>query len=131
MASLLTHQRFVMCRSLIPTRALLVLGTFALSILLYVDEACISTAQEDIVGELELTDRQWGWVLAAFAFGYAFFQTHSGALADRFGGRVVQTAVVTLWSLFTGLTAAAWNFASLLAVRFMFGAGEAGAFVRL
>jgi ACS family glucarate transporter-like MFS transporter len=35
---------------------------------------------------------------------------------------------VTFWSVFTGLTAAAWNFGSLLVVRFLFGAGEAGAF---
>lgn len=36
--------------------------------------------------------------------------------------------MVTLWSLFTGLTAAAWNFGSMLVIRFLFGAGEAGAF---
>jgi ACS family glucarate transporter-like MFS transporter len=33
-----------------------------------------------------------------------------------------------LYLLFTGLTAAAWNFGSMLCIRFLFGAGEAGAF---
>ena len=37
-------------------------------------------------------------------------------------------AIVVFWSVFTGLTAAAVNFATLLAARFVFGAGEAGAF---
>lgn len=113
---------------MIPTRAFLVANTFALSMLLYVDRTCISTAKDAVTGELHLSDRQWSWVLAAFAFGYALFQTPGGALADRLGGRGVLTTVVAAWSLFTGLTALAWSFASLLVVRFLFGAGEAGAF---
>ncbi len=113
---------------MIPARAVLVLNTFLLSVLLYVDRTCISTAKDAVTGELLLTDRQWSWVLAAFALGYALFQTPGGMLADRLGGRGVLTAVVVAWSLFTGLTAAAWSFASLLVIRFLFGAGEAGAF---
>ncbi len=113
---------------MIQRRHLLVCGTFLLSLLLYVDRTCISTAKDAITDELGLSNQQWAWVLAAFAFGYALFQTPGGALADRLGGRVVLTAVVTLWSIFTGLTAVAFNFLSLLVTRFLFGAGEAGAF---
>ena len=113
---------------MIPKRALLITGTFLLSVLLYVDRTCISTAKDSITGELGLSKEQWSWVLASFAFGYALFQTPGGALADRLGGRFVLTAVVTAWSVFTGLTSAAWNFGSLLVIRFLFGAGEAGAF---
>jgi ACS family glucarate transporter-like MFS transporter len=69
-----------------------------------------------------------GWVLSVFALGYALFQTPSGILADRLGPRRVLTAVVTFWSIFTALTGAVWNFVSMLIVRFLFGAGEAGAF---
>lgn len=115
-------------RTLVPRRHLVVSATFLLSVLLYVDRACISTAKEPMVAELGLSDRQWGWVMASFAFGYALLQTPAGALADRFGGRRVLAAVVAFWSMFTGLTAGAWNFVSLLVVRFLFGAGEAGAF---
>ena len=113
---------------MIPKRFLLVLGTFMLSVLLYVDRTCISTAKDAVTQELQLSNEQWSWVLASFAFGYALFQTPGGALADRLGGRMVLTAVVTAWSVFTGLTAMAWNLVSLLVVRFLFGAGEAGAF---
>jgi len=109
-------------------RHLVVVSTFLLSFMLYVDRVCISTAKEPIVASLHLNDEQFGWVLSAFAFGYALFQTPAGALADRYGARRVLTAVVIFWSMFTGLTALAWNFAAMLVVRFLFGAGEAGAF---
>lgn len=113
---------------MIPKRFILVAGTFLLSLLLYVDRTCISTAKDAVTRDLGLSNEQWSWVLASFAFGYALFQTPGGALADRLGGRMVLSAVVTVWSIFTGLTAAAWNLGSLLVVRFLFGAGEAGAF---
>ena len=113
---------------MIPKRFVLVAGTFLLSLLLYIDRTCISLAKEDISRELHLTNEHWAWVLAAFAFGYALFQTPGGMMADRLGARVVLTSVVTLWSIFTGLSALAWNLSSLLVIRFLFGAGEAGAF---
>jgi len=123
---------------MIARRYLIILATFSLSVLLYVDRACISTAKEPIIAALSQTDSQWlnkewaekhwGWIMAAFAFGYALFQTPSGAFADRLGARRTLATVVTLWSIFTGLTAAAWNLTSMMAVRFLFGAGEAGAF---
>jgi ACS family glucarate transporter-like MFS transporter len=113
---------------MLPRRALVVTATFLLAFLLYVDRVCISTAKVPIVAELGLSDAQFGWILSAFAFGYALLQAPAGALADRYGARVILAAVVGFWSVFTGLTAVAWNFASMLVVRFLFGAGEAGAF---
>jgi len=111
-----------------PRRFLVVVATFLLAFLLYVDRVCISTAKGPIVAELNLSDAQFGWILSAFAFGYALLQTPAGAAADRYGARRILAAVVTFWSIFTGLTALAWNFSSMLIVRFLFGAGEAGAF---
>ena len=106
----------------------MVAGTFLLALLLYVDRICISVAKEPISEAMGLSDKQMGWVLAAFSLGYAFFQTPSGILADRFGPRKILAAIVSIWSLFTALTGLAFNFISLLIVRFLFGAGEAGAF---
>ncbi len=111
-----------------PIRYWLVVGTFCLSVLLYVDRTCIALAKDEVVKDLALSDIQWAWVLASFAFGYALFQTPGGMLADRLGSRGVLTFVVTAWSIFTGMTAIAWSFSSLLIIRFLFGAGEAGAF---
>ncbi len=113
---------------LIPTRYWLVFGMFLLSVLLYVDRVCISSAKSEIAADLQLSDKQMGWVLSSFALGYALFQVPCGMLADRFGPRLILSAVVTFWSCFTALTATAQGYLSMLACRFLFGAGEAGAF---
>ncbi len=115
-------------KKFIPTRVLLVIGTFLLSLLLYIDRACISAAKIPVSDSLGLNDKQMGWVLSVFALGYALFQTPSGMLADRHGPRKILTTIVVLWSGFTALTGAAWNYLSLLVVRFLFGVSEAGAF---
>lgn len=112
----------------VARRHLLLAGTFCLSVLLYVDRVCISAAEGPISSDLSLSKQQMGWVMSAFALGYALCQTPSGLLADRLGPRRVLSAIVLFWSIFTGLTAATWNLASLLITRFLFGAGEAGAF---
>ncbi|HOW65204.1 MAG TPA: MFS transporter [Candidatus Paceibacterota bacterium] len=110
-----------------PLRYLLVLAAFALMVLLYVDRACISVAKGDVARDLGLSNTQMGWVFGAFSLGYALCQTPAGMLADRLGPRRVLAVIVAFWSAFTGLTALAWSFSSMLATRFLFGCGEAGA----
>jgi len=109
-------------------RYFLVMAMFILSLLLYIDRVCISVAKDVIGTDLGLDDRAMGWVLSAFALGYALFQVPSGMLADRFGSRVVLSGIVSIWSMFTAFTGMVNNLSSLLMVRFLFGAGEAGAF---
>ena len=111
-----------------PTRYKMVFGTFILAMIVLFDRILISVAKDPVAESLSLNDKQMGWVLSIFALGYALFQTPSGIMADRFGARKVLTAVVSIWSVFTALTGAVWNFFSLLVVRFLFGVGEAGAF---
>lgn len=111
-----------------PVRHRLVAVTFTLSMLLYVDRIAISTAKTPLGDELGLSDTQFGWVLSAFALGYALFQTPAGAFADRVGPRLALALMVGAWSAFTGLTALASSFVVLLVVRFLFGVGEAGAY---
>ncbi|GAA4399776.1 MFS transporter [Nibrella viscosa] len=109
-------------------RYIIILGTFLLALLLYIDRICISVAKGPIVGDLNLTDTQMGWVLSGFALGYALLQASAGRLVDQLGPRRVLAGIVTFWSALTALTGLCWNFVSLLVVRFLFGAGEAGAF---
>ena len=103
-------------------------GMFLLALLLYIDRICISVAKDPVAGDLNLSDKAMGWVLSAFALGYALMQVPSGLMADRYGPRAVLAGIVSFWSALTALTGAAWNFISLLTIRFLFGAGEAGAF---
>jgi MFS transporter, ACS family, glucarate transporter len=109
-------------------RFLVVFGLFILALITYIDRVCISSAKGPITEELALSDQAMGFAFSAFALGYALAQVPSGWLADRIGPRLALSAVVSAWSLLTALTGAAWNLASLLVIRFLFGIGEAGAF---
>ncbi|WP_238857879.1 MFS transporter [Poritiphilus flavus] len=113
---------------LFPERYKMVFGTFVLAMIVLFDRILLSVAKDPVAESLQLSDKQMGWAMSIFALGYALFQTPAGLLADKFGPRKILTAVVSLWSLFTALTGATWNYISLLIVRFVFGVGEAGAF---
>lgn len=100
---------------------------FLLAGITYLDRVCISTLAPYISRDLGLTKMQMGIVFSAFAVAYAGFEILSAWWGEKIGARRVLTRIVTWWSLFTMATAASWNYTSLLAVRFLFGAGEAGA----
>jgi len=94
----------------------------------YMDRVAIAAAAPMIREEFVLDEVTLGIVFSAFTLAYGLFQVPGGWLADRFGPRKVLAAIVSYWSVFTMATAAAWNAVSLIAIRFLFGAGEAGAF---
>jgi len=106
-----------------------VLGfTLALTAVAYLDRVCIATAAPVMKADLALSDAQMGYVFSAFTFAYALFEVPSGWLADRFGARLMLTRIVIWWSAMTAATGVVGGFASLFAVRFLFGMGEAGTF---
>ena len=94
----------------------------------YIDRVCISVAGPRMQEDLDLDPVRWGWVTAMFGLSYCLFEIPTGALGDRIGPRRVLTRVVLWWSAFTALTGAVSNYYVLLITRFLFGAGEAGAF---
>ena len=113
-----------------PTRArqIVILFAVTLAIITYVDRICMSQAKLTIQGEFGLSDKQIGWVFSIFTLAYGLFEIPFGWLGDKYGPRIMLLRVVTMWSVFTSATGAAWNYLSLLVCRFMFGAGEAGCF---
>lgn len=121
-----------------PTSARMgVLGFFcALSMITYLDRVCFGHVGPFIQREFGLTNSQLGWLFTAFAFAYAIFEVPSGWLGDVYGPKRTLLRIVFWWSAFTALTgaiypSAAWPslvFGLLLAVRFLFGVGEAGAY---
>jgi ACS family glucarate transporter-like MFS transporter len=100
----------------------------SLSVITYLDRVCISVAGPRIQGEFGLGPEQWGMVTGAFAIAYALFEIPSGYLADRFGARTMLVRIVLWWSAFTTLTGFVSRLWALVVVRFLFGAGEAGAY---
>lgn len=94
----------------------------------FLDRIAIASAGPRIQRALRLSADQWGWVLGAFILSYGLFEIPTGALGDRRGARGVLTRIVLWWSAFTALTGAAFSFGTLVGIRFLFGAGEAGAY---
>ncbi len=123
----------------------------SLSFVLYIDRVCIGQAADAIEKDLHLSHTQMGFVFGAFTVAYGLFEVPTGRLGDRHGSRGVLTRIVLWWSLFTALTGCVWDFTLdsgyalffpgwgyalplvlngfvvMLVVRFLFGAGEAGA----
>ncbi len=100
----------------------------AMYLITYLDRVNISTAAPLISKEFGFDKVTMGFIFSAFVWAYALFQVPGGWLSDRFGARGVLTGVVAYWSIMTAATAAAFSGASFIAVRFLFGVGEAGAF---
>jgi len=101
---------------------------FLLAIVTFLDRVCISIAAPSMMQDLGLTMVQMSLVFSAFTFAYALFEVPSGWFADRFGARITLTRIVVWWSALTAATGLATGLLSLLALRLLFGAGEAGMF---
>jgi len=128
-----------------PTRArLIVLGFLAtMAFVLYLDRVCIAQALKPMKDEFGLTNTEASYVLMAFTLAYGLFEIPTGRWGDQYGSRRVLTRIVLWWSAFTVLTGCVWRFsfdfeflsiaftvgtlALLVTIRFLFGAGEAGA----
>ena len=94
----------------------------------YLDRVCISVAGPRMQEDLGIDAVGWGWVTGIFTLAYCLFEIPTGMLGDRIGPRRVLTRIVVWWSGFTALTGAMTGLYPLLLTRFLFGAGEAGAF---
>ena len=100
----------------------------SLAFILYLDRVCIGKAVKPICDDLGLSLSEMGDVLGAFVVAYGLFEVPTGHWGDRYGSRGVLTRIVIWWSAFTILTGAATGYWVLIGTRFLFGAGEAGAY---
>jgi len=118
-----------------------------LAMITYMDRAANGSAKGEIIRDLnshiddpaqKYTEYHFFIVLAAFQLAYALFEVPSGWLGDTQGPRSTLLRVVLWWSLFVAFTGATAmmnlplgvyiGFWGLVAVQFLFGVGEAGAF---
>ncbi|MCW2946370.1 MAG: transporter [Actinoallomurus sp.] len=90
----------------------------------YIDRLVITLALPSIGHQFGLDKTEQGLVLTAFFLTYAAFQVPGGMLADRFGSKATMLVALVAWSVFTGLTGIAMNFAVLLVIRALFGITE-------
>jgi ACS family glucarate transporter-like MFS transporter len=107
---------------------------FLASFVAYVLRTNMSVAGETMMRDLGFSQIQLGFVLAAFAWGYAIFQFPGGVFGDRIGGRRALTIIAIAWSvlnILVGLVPGP-EFLSVIAIlgilivlRFLMGAAQA------
>lgn len=98
--------------------------TWLLQFVNYLDRVSISVAGPTMMKALHLDAAQFGFLLAAFALGYALMQLPGGYLADRFGTKTLLVVAPVLFSIFTGMTGLATSMTVLILARFCFGLAE-------
>jgi MFS transporter, ACS family, solute carrier family 17 (sodium-dependent inorganic phosphate cotransporter), other len=104
--------------------------TFLGCVIAYTDRVNISVAAVAMKEHFGWSQTEKGIVLSAFFVGYMLCMFVAGLLATRFGGKLVATSAVLIWSIFTLLTPLAANLSmpALIGARVAMGMGEAGLF---
>jgi MFS family permease len=109
-----------------------------LAMITYLDRVCFGVAAATIAADLGYGDvSDLKYAVTAFALAYAVFEITSGWIGDVWGPRSTLIRIVLVWSACTAMTGlVGWTISgvtlgglgALTLVRFLFGAGEAGAF---
>jgi sugar phosphate permease len=125
----------------------------SLAVLTYVQRQGFVAGTPEIRRHLALDDEQMGYLLSGWLVAYGIFQVPGGLLGDRLGARHLLTLLVLGWSIVLASVAVIalapagvsivlgsvagialtpsgvwWAFALLFALRFLFGAFQAGGF---
>lgn len=90
-----------------------------------VDQNILRGAATPIQHAFHLSDFDLGALLACYTVANGVVSVPAGYLADRWVRRKGIARTLVAWSGITALTAAAWNFGALLAVRTALGFGQA------
>jgi ACS family glucarate transporter-like MFS transporter len=64
----------------------------------------LSIAGPTMVEDLQLSEIQWGWIMAAFPLGYALFQFPGGCWGDRKGPRKTMALITLGWGVLIAIT---------------------------
>jgi MFS transporter, ACS family, hexuronate transporter len=99
---------------------------FGATVLNYMDRQTLGTAAPLIQKDFSLDNAQLGALFSAFYIAYGVTVAGIGEVIDRVSIRIAFAAVVTWWSVATGLTALASGFRQLFGLRMLLGVGEAG-----
>jgi ACS family hexuronate transporter-like MFS transporter len=94
----------------------------------YFDRQTISVAITAIEGSIPISEREFSYLQSAFLISYAALYAIGGRLLDRLGTRRGFLLIMLWWSMACALHGFASTFAWLLAMRFLLGMGEGGAF---
>ena len=105
-------------------RYIIALLLFIAGIINYMDRAALGVAAPFVKADLNLSPSELGVIFSTFFFGYALFAFVGGQLADSYGPRSVYSWAAGCWSILCALTGIVTGFATLFAVRALFGFAE-------
>jgi len=115
-----------------PTRAALPPGAWLMVALLwlaggsnYLARNMPTTMRGSILEEISMTEAQFGLLMSALLWIYAFASPFGGFLADRFSRRSMVLGSFFLWSIITSVTAFVGNFEQFLTLRILLGLSQA------
>lgn len=77
--------------------------------------------------DFDISPAQIGWVMTAFSLPGFLFAPFIGLAADRYGRRAVIVPMLIVYGVAGGLTFFAWDFETLLIMRFIAGFGSSAA----
>ena len=111
----------------------------SLAVITYIHRVGFATASAEFKVPLGLSDTHLGYMMAAFMIGYGLFEIPWGFLGDRLGVRNILAAIILGGSTLTACLAlvgflprnVALLVSSLVLLRFLFGAFQAGTFPSL
>ncbi|HEY6182413.1 MAG TPA: MFS transporter [Terriglobales bacterium] len=103
----------------------MVAGAIAIS---YFDRQTISVAISTIQRTIPISQQQFSYLSTAFLLAYAAMYAGGGRLLDRIGTRHGFLLIMLWWSAACALHGLATGFTWLVAMRFLLGMGEGGAF---
>jgi len=105
--------------------AVLVSAAIAIS---YLDRQTLPVAVKAITRDIPLSNEQFSYLQSAFLLAYALMYAGGGRLADALGTRRGFFLIMFFWSIACASHGLAFNFAMLIASRFLLGVGEGGGF---
>ncbi len=108
-----------------PARTRIVALMVALSAMSYFDRTIMSIAGPSIMKDLHISDVEMGSVYSVLLFSYTILMTPGGALADRFGSRLILALGGIGNTLLTGFTGSCSRLTEFYAIRLIMGATTA------
>lgn len=92
----------------------------------YLDRVNMGLVRAQLERDLGITDAAFGLAAGVFFLSYVLVEIPSNLLLVRIGARRTFTRILVLWGLTAAATAFVWSETSLIVLRFLLGAFEAG-----
>ncbi|MBI4324003.1 MAG: MFS transporter [Chloroflexi bacterium] len=103
----------------------LIIVLFLATVLTYLDRQTLSLCASMISTEFSLSNEQYGQLVAAFRWAYAFMHVPAGWLADHLAIRPIYALAVGVWSLAGAAGAVVFSYRQMWFTRGLLGVGEA------